>query len=208
MTHAQFEVLSNQAVAACAVVGAAMSASLYAPAFAALTQWGGVQRVRALTTLTLVGGLASTAFAPLTAWLESAGSWRSAYLVLAGPLCALEPNEWQQRQALPIERPGVIKVPLPPATLDLARPGLEDLRLLDTAGRETPYVLERAASAVPPTVRVPVSFQATLADNATQLLIATGSTTRIAVCHGVAPAPSAAERSEAGTLERASSLTV
>ena len=63
-----------------------MSATLYPPAFAALTHWGGARRVRALTAVTLVGGLASTVFAPLTAVLESAGSWRSAYAILAAPL--------------------------------------------------------------------------------------------------------------------------
>ena len=39
-------------------------------------------------------------------------------------------------------------------------------------------------------------------------LVATGRTTRTAVCHGVAPAPSEALRRELGTLERASSETV
>ena len=47
------------------MVGVAMAGTLYPPAFAALTHWGGAHRVRALTTLTLVAGLASTVFAPL-----------------------------------------------------------------------------------------------------------------------------------------------
>ena len=71
---------------ACALAGVAMAGTLYPPAFAALTHWGGAGRVRALTAVTLVGGLASTVFAPLTAALESAGSWRSAYSVLAVPM--------------------------------------------------------------------------------------------------------------------------
>ncbi len=81
-------------LAACALTGAAMSATLYPPAFAALTHWGGVRRVRALTVVTLVGGLASTVFAPLTAVLESAGSWRSAYAVLAVPLALTIGLHW------------------------------------------------------------------------------------------------------------------
>lgn len=112
-----------------------------------------------------------------------------ALLGLAGALRALEPNEWQHRQTLAVERPGLVKVALPPATLDLARPALEDLRLLDAAGRETPYVLERAAPAVPPTLRAPASFQPTLTDTATQLLIATGSATPLAAVTLVTPAP-------------------
>jgi MFS family permease len=81
-------------VAACALVGAAMSATLYPPAFAALTHWGGARRVRALTTVTLVGGLASTVFAPLTAGLEAVGTWRSAYVVLAAPLAMTIVLHW------------------------------------------------------------------------------------------------------------------
>ena len=54
------------------LVGAAMGAVLYPPAFAALTRWYGPDPVRALTVLTLAGGLASTVFAPLTAALADA----------------------------------------------------------------------------------------------------------------------------------------
>ena len=81
-------------LAACGLAGAAMSATLYPPAFAALTQWGGPRRVRALTAVTLVGGLASTVFAPLTAVLESVGSWRSAYALLAVPLAITIVLHW------------------------------------------------------------------------------------------------------------------
>lgn len=63
--------------------GIAMGAVLYPPAFAALTRWYGAQRVKALTMLTLAGGLASTVFAPLTALLSAHLSWRHTYLALA-----------------------------------------------------------------------------------------------------------------------------
>lgn len=63
--------------------GASMAGTLYAPAFAALTRWWGTDRVRALTVLTLAGGLASTVFAPLTAALAEHLSWRASYAVLA-----------------------------------------------------------------------------------------------------------------------------
>ena len=65
------------------VAGVAVAGLSYPPAFAALTRWYGPHRVRALTVLTLVGGLASTVFAPLTAALEAQVGWRGAYLVLA-----------------------------------------------------------------------------------------------------------------------------
>ena len=68
------------------LAGVAQAAVLYPPAFAALTRWYGPGRVRALTTLTLVAGLASTVFAPLTAALLDQHGWRHTYLVLGGVL--------------------------------------------------------------------------------------------------------------------------
>lgn len=69
--------------AAWLLAGVAMAATFYQPAFAALTRWWGADRVRALTVVTLAGGLASTAFAPLTAALAEHLSWRTTYAVLA-----------------------------------------------------------------------------------------------------------------------------
>ncbi len=71
------------------LAGTAMAASLYQPAFAALTRWWGPDHVPALTTVALAGGLASTVFAPLTAVLTDHVSWRATYPVLAGILAAL-----------------------------------------------------------------------------------------------------------------------
>ena len=65
------------------LAGLAMAATFYQPAFAALTRWYGRDRVRALTTLTLAGGLASTVFAPITAALTEHLGWRRASLTLA-----------------------------------------------------------------------------------------------------------------------------
>jgi MFS family permease len=71
------------------LAGTAMAATFYQPAFAALTRWHQPTPVRALTTVTLAGGLASTVFAPATAALASSLSWRATYLVLAGLLAAV-----------------------------------------------------------------------------------------------------------------------
>ena len=70
-------------------VGVAMGAVLYPPAFAALTRWYGPRHVGALTILTLVAGLASTVFAPLTAALSSQFDWRTTYFILAGVLAVV-----------------------------------------------------------------------------------------------------------------------
>ncbi|MET9227795.1 MFS transporter [Lentzea sp. NPDC003310] len=72
--------------AAWLLIGVAMAGVFYAPAFAALTRWYGARRVSALTALTLVAGLASTVFAPLTAVLNTHLDWRGTYLVLVGIL--------------------------------------------------------------------------------------------------------------------------
>ena len=73
--------------AAWVLAGVAMSATLYPAAFAALTRWHDHHdRLRALTVLTVAGGLASTVFGPLTAWLAGLIDWRSTYLVLAALL--------------------------------------------------------------------------------------------------------------------------
>ena len=83
------------------LAGAAMSATLYAPAFAAVTGWSGDdarRRVRSLTAITLVAGLASTVFAPLTALLLEHLGWRGAYLALAGVLAVTVPlHAWGLR---------------------------------------------------------------------------------------------------------------
>ncbi|MFF8981615.1 MFS transporter [Streptomyces cellulosae] len=72
-----------------ALAGLAMAATFYQPAFAALTRWWAPDHVRALTVVTLAGGLASTVFAPLTAALADHLSWRHTYLVLAGILAVV-----------------------------------------------------------------------------------------------------------------------
>jgi MFS family permease len=65
------------------VIGLAQSATLYPPAFTAVTRWYGDARTWPLTAVTLFGGLASTVFAPVTDALVGALGWRDAYLVLA-----------------------------------------------------------------------------------------------------------------------------
>ena len=61
----------------------AQAATFYPPAFAAITGWYGEHRLRALTTVTLVGGFASTVFAPVAAALVAHLTWRGSYVVLA-----------------------------------------------------------------------------------------------------------------------------
>ncbi|MBI3637202.1 MAG: MFS transporter [Candidatus Rokubacteria bacterium] len=66
------------------LMGLAMAATLYEPAFAAVIQWFTTQRDRALLTLTLAAGLASTIFMPIEAWLLAKVGWRHALVLLGG----------------------------------------------------------------------------------------------------------------------------
>ncbi len=76
-------------VAGWVLAGVAMAGTLYPPAFAALTRWWGPRRVTALTALTLLAGLASTVFAPLTATLLEHLQWQRTYLVLGAVLAVV-----------------------------------------------------------------------------------------------------------------------
>ncbi len=65
------------------VLGAGLSATLYPPVFAVVTRRYPHDFRRAIITLTFLGGLASTVFIPLTAWLIEAFGWRAAVGVIA-----------------------------------------------------------------------------------------------------------------------------
>lgn len=98
--------------AAWMVLGVAMAASLYDPAFATLGRIFGPGARSPITTLTLAGGFASTVSWPATQYLIDAVGWRGTYLVyaallagVAAPLHAL---------ALPRER---FTNPVPPPVL-------------------------------------------------------------------------------------------
>jgi MFS family permease len=65
------------------LLGIAMSGTLYEPAFSVLTRRYPTDFRRTIITLTFLGGLASTVFIPLMAWLISAFTWRGAVIALA-----------------------------------------------------------------------------------------------------------------------------
>ena len=71
-----------QLYAAWVGVGVAMSGCLYQPAFSVLIRRYPADFRRAIITLTFLGGLASSVFIPLGAWLISAFGWRMAVALL------------------------------------------------------------------------------------------------------------------------------
>lgn len=64
-------------------LGVAMSATLYTPVFAVVTRRFPNDFRRAIITMTFLGGLASTVFIPLTAWMIASWGWRGALWGLA-----------------------------------------------------------------------------------------------------------------------------
>jgi MFS family permease len=64
-------------------LGAGLAATLYPPVFAVVTRRYPSDYRRAIITLTFLGGLASTVFIPLSAWLIRTIGWREALWVLA-----------------------------------------------------------------------------------------------------------------------------
>lgn len=65
-----------------ALLGVAMGATLYDPAFAVLTQTFRANYRKAITALTLFGGFASSLFWPATAWLIETRGWQEAAMAL------------------------------------------------------------------------------------------------------------------------------
>jgi MFS family permease len=68
------------------LMGLALAATLYEPAFAVVVSWFRQRRDRALLTLTLAAGLASTIFMPIEAWLLGRVGWRASILALSAVL--------------------------------------------------------------------------------------------------------------------------
>jgi hypothetical protein len=99
-----------------ALLGAAMAASLYDPAFASLGRIFGTEARRPITLLTLLAGLASTISWPTTSALIGWLGWRETYLIYAALLAFVAAP--LHAFALPRSR-AVIAIPV----LDIALPG-------------------------------------------------------------------------------------
>jgi MFS family permease len=76
------------------VLGVCAAATFYDPAFTTIAVWFKVHRAKAMLTITLVAGLASTIFVPLDTWLLGIFGWRGAVRVLAGLMFLTVPLLW------------------------------------------------------------------------------------------------------------------
>ena len=85
------------------LLGTGMAATLYAPVFAVVTRRFPHDFRRAIITMTFLGGLASTVFIPLTAWLITLLGWRHSLLVLAVlNLLVCAPLHWKWLKNAPL----------------------------------------------------------------------------------------------------------
>jgi hypothetical protein len=82
-------------------------------------------------------------------------------------------SAWLQVQNLTLQQTGLVKIALPSALLANARPGLEDLRIVDPMGNEVPYVLDRPRP-MPRESRRVKSFAVQLKDQTTVITVETG----------------------------------
>jgi MFS family permease len=85
-------------------LGIAMALILYPVTFTVVTSWFVTGRAKAFAVLTLIGGLASPIFIPLSGWLLQQVGWRATlfwygilHLAIAVPL-----HGWLVRRALPL----------------------------------------------------------------------------------------------------------
>ena len=96
---------------------------------------------------------------------------------------ALTPNQWQFRQAIEVQAPGLVQVDLPAETINIARPDLSDVRIVDAGEKELPFLIDQPVPRTESTVR-PKDFHAEIVSAETRLLITTGTDLAIA---GIAP---------------------
>jgi hypothetical protein len=86
---------------------------------------------------------------------------------------AIDISAWSQMQSFALAQTGLVRIALPPATLQSCRAGLEDLRALDPTGQELPFLITRSQIMPRPSQRAK-SFEVQLLDQATVVTIETG----------------------------------
>jgi hypothetical protein len=97
----------------------------------------------------------------------------------SGAVYALTPNQWQFRQTIEVPAPGLVQVNLSVETLNRARSDLSDLRIIDGAEKEVPFLIDQPMPRAESTVG-PKDFRAEITAPETRLLITTGTDLTIA----------------------------
>jgi hypothetical protein len=97
----------------------------------------------------------------------------------SGAAYGLTPNQWQFRQVIKVQAPGLVEANLPAETINVARPDLSDLRIIDGGEREVPFLIDEPIPRAESTAR-PKDFHAEIIPTETRLLITTGTDLAIA----------------------------
>ena len=105
----------------------------------------------------------------LIVWLAGAGVLGLGISVSAANL----PAGWLHEQSFAVTNAGLVKIRLPVATLEAARPAQEDLRIYDDAGNDVPYVINHPLP-VAQTTLAAKSFEASLTAATTVITLGTG----------------------------------
>ena len=85
---------------------------------------------------------------------------------------------WRHVQSVDVPAKGLIRLTLPSATINASKPGLDDLRLVDTNGAEVPYIVEQPTL---PSMQIAsaLNFRASLVGVTTSLEFDTGTTEKL-----------------------------
>ena len=97
----------------------------------------------------------------------------------SGAVYALMPNQWRFRQTIEVPASELVQVNLPADTVNIARPDLSDLRIVDANEKEVPFLIDQPVPRAESTVR-PKDFHAEIISTETRLLITTGTDLTIA----------------------------
>ena len=89
----------------------------------------------------------------------------------------LAPNEWRFSQTIDVPAAGLVHINLPPETIDVARPELEDVRLLDSTANEVPYLVDRPMPRRESALR-PKELRTELDSSSTRISLTTGTKLR------------------------------
>ena len=101
------------------------------------------------------------------------------FIFSSSAVYALTPNQWQFRQTIEVQAPGLVQVDLSAETINFARPDLSDVRIVDAGEKELPFLIDHPMPRAESTVR-PKDFHAEIISAETRLLITTGTDLAIA----------------------------
>ncbi|MCA1699837.1 MAG: MFS transporter [Actinobacteria bacterium] len=118
-----------------ALMGLAMACTLYEPVAIVVAKRYGSQHGKALATLTIVAGLASFVFLPLTQQLSETLGWRDTLLVLAALLAAV---------TVPIHLVALRRLPIPSSISAVVKGSGDTLALRDVLRERTFWPLATA----------------------------------------------------------------